>query len=487
MIRFLPLLLTFAVLPALPVSAQSGFPDLRGAEDPLGGADAEAAENSAAQPQELNPAQTNVFALRETINGAEAQTGSSGLGAAGQVEPVRPFSDRIAAVSRAVPVANGGLDESVFGGDTSFDAPRGIRLGAFTLTPELTFTTGWSDNTSRSAAGEPGGFYRIAPDISLTSGWSRHQLDVSLRGSYTGYPDNSDDDDLSGTAAASLRVDVSEATQVTGDLIYSLSREDDSSAEASSGTTYIHSGSASLAATREIGLVAATVSGQIDRTIYTDDDDTESGRDNTLYSANLRLGGNGGGVVSPFAQGSLLLRRFDETCSDSLCEKRDANGYEARAGVTIAAGPKVAGEVSGGWRIENIEDSRLDDLSGLIVNGSLVWSPSRLTTVSAGLGTSFSATDIDNASGSIIYSGDVRLAHAFSDRLVGETGLGYAYRTYEGVEIEERTFAGFGGMTFALTKNTALTANYTHRRFDTSQRGGDYNENAIEAGLRFRH
>lgn len=484
--RILPLILCCAALQTIPAAAQTVAPILRGSGDPQDAADAEQVENAAAQPVVLNPTQSSVFALRETVNNAEAETGSTGLGGAARVEPVRPFSDRLAGVQRIAPAGEGGLDASVFDGDTAFDAPRGIRLGAFTLTPELTLTPGWSDNTSRTATGEPGGFYRIAPNAALTSDWSRHQLDLSIRGSYRGFPGHPDDDDLSGTAAASLRLDVSDATQIAGDLSYNLSREDDSSAEATSGTTYIHAGSAGLGVTREAGLLVATVSGQVDRTVYTTDESSESGRDNTLYSLSLRLGGNGGGMLSPFTQASLLLRRFDETCSDSLCEKRDANGYEARGGVAIAAGPKVAGEISAGWRIEKLEDARLEDLAGLIVDGSLVWSPSRLTTVSAGLGTSFSATDIDTASGSIIYSGDVRLAHAFSDRLVGETGLGYAYRTYQGVSIEERTLSGFGGLTFALTRNTALTANYTHRRFDTSQTGGDYNENAIEAGLRFR-
>ncbi|MEO0980382.1 MAG: outer membrane beta-barrel protein, partial [Pseudomonadota bacterium] len=212
-----------------------------------------------------------------------------------------------------------------------------------------------------------------------------------------------------------------------------------------------------------------------------------SGRDNTLYSANLRLDMDTGSVFTPFVEGSLLLRRFDEACSDSLCEKRDANGYQLRGGLSIASGPKITGNIGVGWRIEDIEDDRLDDLSGLVVDGSLVWSPSRLTTVTAGLGTNFVATDIDTSSGSIIYSGDLRVAHAFSDRLVAETGVGYSYRTYEGVSIEEKTLTGFGGVTFALTRNTALIVDYTHRRFDSSQDGSDYTENAIEAGVRFRH
>ncbi len=477
-----------ALLAAGSARAQTIGEDLRGSQTSDGLSSAEEAVEPSNLPTEVNPTQSEVFALRRTINAAEAEIDSTGLGTNGRVLPIRPFSDRIAAVSRAVPVGGGGLDDtSVFDGDTTFDAADGIRLGSFTLTPQVTFATGWTDNTTGSSAGGSGGFYRISPDVSVVSGWSRHQFDASLRGSYIGYPENSDDNDGSVTAAANLRLDISAATRADTGLSYSYSREEDGSAESSSGTDHIQVLSGSLGATREIGMVAATVSLGADRSVYTSDDNSQSGRDNTLYSANLRLSGNTGSVYSPFVESALLLRRYDETCSDVLCEKRDANGYELRGGVSIASGPKLSGEVGAGWRIEDIEDERLENLSGLVVRGSLVWSPSRLTTVTAGAGTSFEATDIDGASGSIIYSADLRLSHAFSDRLVGETGMGYSFRTYEGVSIEENTLSGFGGLTFALTQNLALTTNYTHRRFDSSQEGSDYSENAIEAGLRFRH
>jgi len=479
--------IAIAIVPSAMVFAQSAFPDLRGSDDPSAIVADDDGRANAQTPAELSPARSNVFALRPAINMAEEEEGSTGLGAAGRVEPVRPFSDRLAAVTRVGSSDDGGIDETVFAGDTVFDAAEGIRLGSFTLTPQLTVTTGYTDNTSRTAEGTGGSLYRIAPDISLTSDWVRHQLDASLRGSFVGYPGNSDDNQVNGAAGASLRLDISEATQGLGEIRYGISQEESGTAESTGDTTLIHEGNLDIGLTRRVGLIAATAGLGADRVIYDSDDAAESGRDNTVYSANLRLDGNAGGMLSPFVQGSLLLRRYDQTCSDSICEKRDANGYELRGGLAMAAGPKLVGEASVGWRLEDIEDSRLKDLSGLIVNGSLVWSPSRLTTVTAGVGTSFSATDIDNASGSIIYSGDLRLAHAFSDRWVGEAGVGYSYRTYEGVAIDESTLSGFGGMTFALTQNVAVTANYIHRRFESTEPGRDYNENAIEAGLRFRH
>lgn len=483
--RILHLIVCFAALHAVPSVAQTALSGLRGPGDPIA---SEGATDQAAEGATVNPTQSNVYALRRTLNSAEEETGSSGLGTNGQVLPVRPFSDRLAAVDRSVPLADSLIDDSVFGGDTTFDAPDGIRLGSFTFTPQITFSTGWTDNTSQSASGTAGGLYRISPDLGLVSNWSRHQFDASLRGTYTGYPKNSDDNDGNVSAAANLRLDISDATRVDTGASYTYSREEDGSAEStSSGADHVQTYSADLGATRAVGLVAATGSFGVNRSVYMSDDDIESGRDNTLYSATLRLDADTGSVFTPFVEGSLLLRRYDESCSDSLCEKRDANGYQLRGGLAIDSGPKLAGNIGVGWRIEDIEDDRLDALSGFVVDGSLVWSPSRLTTVTAGVGTSFEATDIDTASGSIIYSGDLRIAHGFSDRLVAETGVGYSYRTYQGVSIEENTLTGFGGLTYALTQNVALTADYTHRRFDSSEDGSDYTENAIEAGVRFRH
>ena len=257
---FLPLITLLAVLQAVSAGAQTTLDDLRGSDEPGGAQESADPSDQATQAADRNPTQADVFSLRSTLNSATAETGSSGLGTNGRTSPVRPFADRIAAVDRAVPLSNSGIDDSVFGGDTTFDAAQGIRLGSFTLTPQLTLSTGWTDNRSQAADGTSGKFYRISPDISLTSNWSRHQLDTSLRGSYTGYPGDTDDNEANVFAAANLRLDISEATQVITRLTYSLSQEDDGSAESSSGTDYDHELSGSLSGTRAIGIVAATAS-----------------------------------------------------------------------------------------------------------------------------------------------------------------------------------------------------------------------------------
>ncbi|MEO0980646.1 MAG: hypothetical protein AAFY24_25520, partial [Pseudomonadota bacterium] len=97
--RLLPLFAFMTAFAVAPTHAQTALPDLRGTDVPGG---REGAADAAAESARTNPTQAEVYALRRTLNSAEAEDGSSGLGTNGQVAPVRPFSDRIASVDRAV-------------------------------------------------------------------------------------------------------------------------------------------------------------------------------------------------------------------------------------------------------------------------------------------------------------------------------------------------------------------------------------------------
>ncbi|MBD1548420.1 outer membrane beta-barrel protein [Roseibium aggregatum] len=498
MSRLICLTICFLLLQGLALRAQESAIDLRGSVDDQAASDERAAGARTTDPtnelQRRNSVyelqnRDSVVGLRSTLNAAAAETGSTGLGTAGRVTPIRAFSDRLSAAQEIAAGQGGSLDTTVFDGETTYDEAQGIRLGSFTITPELTVTGGWTDNAAGSSTGTSSRQYRIAPGIKGTSNWSRHQLDFALRGSYVGYPEQPSQSDPSLTASTTFKADLSASTTATAGVAYTFSREEASSVENISGDTNVHELTGTLGFTRNVGLVSATLGADVDRTSYATGggSSSTSGRDNTLYSASLRVEGRGGAIFEPFAVGSLLLRRFDNTCSDAICENRDANGYELRGGLTIAATPKLTGEISGGWRIEDIKDNRLAALQGVVVDGTLVWSPSRLTTVTAGLSTSFSPTDLDYVSGSIIYSGDLRAAHSFSDRFVGEAGVGYSYRTYQGDSIQTNTLTGFVGMTYAVTRNIAFKTQYNYTTYDSNTAGSDYTKNSIEAGFRFRH
>ncbi len=459
-----------------------------GLQDP-----AEAEDGRAAEPGQAGSATAAVSGTRGTLSdiGADAGEEAEALANVGRIRPVQPFSERLRAVQRRATVVGGGTAPAVapYDGETTRDAPRGIRVGSFLLYPELFTGLGWTDNQAGDSTGSAGATYRVAPTLRVQSDWGRHSLGINFRGSYAGYPGSNLEADPSVTSDALLRLEVGDRSEIDVEARYGLALQDRGTAEATGGDQDIHELGAGLAFRRDLGLVGAELRGRVDSTLYSGAGGAVANRerDNALFTTTLRVEGNTGAFATPFAEASLLGRRYFEKCPDlTLCADRDSKGYALRAGIAFDNGGKISGDVAVGWRSETLDDKRLAKLEGLTVDGSLVWSPTRLTTVTALASTDFSPSTIAGTPGSVIYSGDIRLAHGFSDALSGEIGVGYSWRDYTGIALTEKEARATTALTWALTSNVALQGRYTFRQFSSSTAGAGYSSNTFEAGLRFR-
>ncbi|WP_162901672.1 outer membrane beta-barrel protein [Breoghania sp. L-A4] len=372
-------------------------------------------------------------------------------------------------------------DEGVFGGDTQRDAARGIRAGSFLVFPELTLRGGVTDNASGAPGGASGSLYRVEPGLRLRSDWERHAYELSLRGSYKGYIDDPDDNAPSLDYSSSLRIDATDETTLEGTLTYALATEGRSTAESAGNTgkrVLSHDLEGTLSATREVGLIAATLRGSVGGSAYTGG--TGTSRNNAVASAGLRLGYDFRAAISPFAEAAVLGRMYENAPG------RDALGYELRGGLAIDRGDKLSGEVAVGYHLEDLEGTGFKTLEGVLVEAALVWSPSRLTTVTLNASTAFEATSLAGSSGSIVYGGDATVAHSLTSDLAVDAGGTAAYRRYQGLDLEELTLSGSVGATYAITSYAAVQARYTYEWFDSTQAGSNYTSNTIEAGLRLR-
>ncbi|PTW59468.1 hypothetical protein C8N35_107182 [Breoghania corrubedonensis] len=400
----------------------------------------------------------------------------------GRVRPVQPLAPAEPLTTGSVPRKRN--DGATLAGDTERDAPRGIRLGNVLLYPELTVRAGATTNVSGAAGGESGGLVRLAPSLRVTSDWDRHALEVNLRGSFTGYPDapaGSDGNDVSGTASGLLRLEAGEVTTVEVNGGYALTPESRSNAESTGGSdrTYQHGLTGSLGVTRDAGLVAVTLRGGIDGTIYTGGDEVGN-RDNMVASGTLRLAYNLRATVSPFAEATVLGRFYQDGT------ERNAKGYAVRSGVVFNGGPKLSGEIGVGWRSEDLDGDQYKNLQGVLVDGDLTWSPSRLTSVRLSASTAFEASSLTGASGSLIHSGEISVAHSLTTDVAVAVSGGASYRSYQGIDLTELTYTGGATATYAISDTAALQAQYSYERVDSSLSGQDYDSHTIEAGVRFR-
>lgn len=406
-------------------------------------------------------------------------------------EEARRAAGRQQRVRAQDPITTGSLarqdtpvpDEGVFGGDTTRDAPRGIRAGSFLIFPELTLRGGVTDNVSGSATGQDGAVYRVAPSVRVTSDWERHSYEARLSSSYLGNVEDPLDDRPTVEFSSTLRLDGYDETSLQGDLTYGLASEGSSTAEVAGGggsRVLAHSIGGALSATREVGQFGARLRGSVDGNAYTGDGLAGMNRNNMVAGLGLRVGYAPRAPISPFVEGRILGRLYEDAPG------RDALGYELRGGLAVDRGDKLRGEIAVGWHSEDLSGRAFKNLDGVLVEADLVWSPTRLTTVRLDGSTTFEASSLAGTSGSIIYGGGAHVAHSLSESLAVDVGGSVAYRDYQGLKLHETTISGTAGATYAVSSTAALQARYTYDRFVTSQAGGSYSANTIEAGVRLR-
>jgi len=378
--------------------------------------------------------------------------------------------------------------------------PLGLRLGSFVVLPSLTVTGGYTDNTSQSSTGNGGAFYRIVPEVIARSDWSRHQLDATFRGSFQGFPSQSDDNDPAANLNVNGRVDVGRATSVNLIGTYDLQREDQSNPDVSTGDTdgiLAQTIGAEISVSRLVGLIGLTVGGSATRDLFTggtlgvsvgSGGATITGSDdrsNTEVLGTLRVSLENDAQIRPFVEASAGRREFDGD-GDALGFNRDSTIAELRGGAVLDLAPKLSGEISAGYRNENVNDGNLEDLRGIVFDASLTWSPDRVTLVTLAGATDFAPTTISGATGSVTYSGTASVRRSLRKNLTLDAGVGVSFERFEGFPQEDiRTNANLG-LTWDLNRNAAITTQYNFDRLDSTANGSDFNSNSIELGVRIQ-
>jgi hypothetical protein len=377
-------------------------------------------------------------------------------------------------------------------------APLGIRAGGFILYPSLTVGTGYTTNAAGVAGGSGSGTATVTPEFFLQSDWARNEATLRLRGSYEKFLDGTTADNPSAAVDATGRIDLADdwAISLAGGYAYSQQALSDpdfpAGADKPPGVNEFRS---SAALSGGAGPAKVTLTATADRTVY--DDAIVSGspvdqsyRDNTEYGARLRLGYEVSPMLTPFVEGEVTHRAFDQTLDHDGLE-RSSSGVAGRVGVALDRGPILTGEIAVGALSENFDDPTLATISALSVDGSLAWAPTELVTVSLNGATSINPSTDAASSGSVIYDGSVDLAYAWrrnvtlhgvgaikNERFLGAGG---------GTGLVDATYQAGVSATWKMNRTAWLTAGYLHEWLASSDPARDYQSDAVRVELRMQH
>lgn len=369
-------------------------------------------------------------------------------------------------------------------------APLGIRAGSFILYPALTVGGGYTTNSTSSAGGGGAAFLSVTPELRIESDWARHAATLTLRGNYEQFFDGS-----TGNPSASAdwtgRLDL--PSEWTADLAagYSFQRQAISDSDYPAGADSppgVHDLTASVALNGHVGRAAFTAAANVERSLY---EDARSGitvidqgdRNNTLIGGRLRLAYDGGGILSPFVEGTVARRLFDQTVDDDGI-RRSATGLGARAGVKIDDDPVLTGEFGVGVAQVKLDDPAFDAFAALTLDGTITWSPTRLTTVTLDTSTALNPSTNVASPGSVVTDASLEAAYAMRENLTLALNGSLEHEAVRGTGETDITYQAGASATWKLNRMAQLTATYTHEWLDSTTSSADYQSDTIKLELR---
>lgn len=372
-------------------------------------------------------------------------------------------------------------------------AATGVELGSFVIRPAIEIGVNATDNPAGDSEGETAIGFLVAPEIVIRSEDSDHEIEAAFRGEGIFYQKD-EFDEREGEARVRGRYDLTGSTSLEGEAVYSYSLDsfdDPDTPDAAAERPAVESVEAEFGGTQRFGPLAIGATGAVDRTVN-EDVALAGGRiasrrelDNTEYEARVRASYEASGAMTPYAEVEAGRRNYDQEVDDNGFERASIWG-ELRGGLIVDLGSKLDGEVVVGYRHEDIEDERLDDIDAVVAAASVMWSPRRLTEIRVALSTDVRPTSVSDASGSLIYSATITALRRVSARLGLEAGLGFDRERFIGIDRSEDTFSGFAGVSYALNRSASLEARYVHERSDGTEPDDDSKANTVTLRIRLQ-
>ena len=374
-------------------------------------------------------------------------------------------------------------------------APVGIRYGAFLLLPAVEVTGGYDTNPGRVPDGRASWFEVYAPELIAKSDWERHEVTATLRGSYTTYQETPELDRPSFDGKITGRIDVTRDTRLLFEGIFQVGTDNPGSPNIQAGLTrfpiYTTLGG-TFGITQRFNRLEVTAKGTVERTEYQDshftDGTSESNgdRDFNRYSGSLRVSYDLMPGLKPFVEGGADTRIHDETF-DRTGFDRDSTGWYAKAGSTFEFSRKLTGEFAVGFLDRIYKDPSLPDLSGVTLDGSLVYAMSALTNIKLTANTVAQETTVPGTSGVFTRNTGIEVDHAFRRWLVGSLKFNYGFDDYVGSDRKDDRYSVSAGLIYKINRVAQIKAEVREEWLrSTTPVGVNYNATVYLLGVRLQ-
>jgi hypothetical protein len=144
------------------------------------------------------------------------------------------------------------------------------------------------------------------------------------------------------------------------------------------------------------------------------------------------------------------------------------------------------GQASIGYGQQTYDDPLLPFAEGILIDASLVWRISGLTSVLLTARTDVDETNLAGAGGALTNSLGAEVRHALRRSVIGTAGVRFARADYQGVDFTERELVTMLGLEYVLSREVTLFGRYRHITFDATDEARNYNADELRVGVRLR-
>lgn len=360
----------------------------------------------------------------------------------------------------------------------------GIKTGAFTVYPRVTFEGEYNDNIYATATDEESDvIWRVKPEVAARSNWSRHALGAFASASINRYSDFSTENTEEYTIGANGRLDIARGANVSGALQYQKLTEPrtaPTSPTASNAPVEYDLVSGNIVGVKEFNRLRLT--GRFDTKDYNykDTNVDQDFRDrNEVYFA-----GKAEYAVSPDT--ALYLSAVGNKKNyDQVGSTRDSDGYTFTVGANFEVSQVARGDIEVGYMKQTYDNAAYDKIDGLNAKANVSWFPSQLTTVSLTGSRTIEEAVQPNSPGYISNNLSLGVDHELlRNVLLSAKGL-YGKDDYKQVDRNDKRTGASAGVVYLVNRNVGLflTYSYLKQKSDGAAAGADFTDNKLAASV----
>jgi hypothetical protein len=374
--------------------------------------------------------------------------------------------------------------------------PLGVQAGAFNFLPAFEFVRGYDTNPGRfNVRPYASSWYDIyAPSLLVNSNWDRHAFNADFRGAYTSYDTYHSLDRPSAVGNMNGRIDVTSLSRIDlqGRLIVATDRPGSPFIQADLSRLPIYTtvgGGAGFG--QKFNRFEVIVKGDVDTTKYqeshfvTGQTESNADRDYTQYKGTLRTNYELTPGAVPFAELS-ANKRVHELPIDRWGLQRDSDGWSAKAGTSFEFSRKLTGQIGLGYLEQVYRDPTLPKITGPVIDGSLLWTASALTSARLFALTTISESPLAGQSGLYERTVGLEVNHWFRRWLLGTGTFVHVHDVYAGsVRVDNRYIAS-AALTYMLNREFQLRGEFRQEWQSSNIPGSNYVASIWLLGLRLQ-